>query len=80
MSGRPNTTIEFMLERIISGGQSGVDQAGWRAARALGLAAGGWMPLGLTEAFLITVFRMVLNMPERPPPEVMGKGWYPQPF
>jgi Circularly permutated YpsA SLOG family len=40
-----------MLERIVSGGQSGADQAGWRAARALGIATGGWMPVGLlTEA------------------------------
>src|SRR4051812_29944318 len=48
--GHPNTIIESMLERVISGGQTGVDQAGWRAAKALGLATGGWMPLGfLTE-------------------------------
>jgi hypothetical protein len=40
-----------MLDRVISGGQTGPDQAGWRAARACGLATGGWMPLGfLTEA------------------------------
>ena len=39
-----------MLEKIISGGQTGADQAGWRAARAYGVAAGGWMPRGfLTE-------------------------------
>jgi hypothetical protein len=35
-----------MLERIISGGQTGADQAGWRAARAFGVPAGGWMPPG----------------------------------
>jgi Circularly permutated YpsA SLOG family len=40
-----------MLERVVSGGQSGADQAGWRAARALGFATGGWMPRGFrTEA------------------------------
>jgi hypothetical protein len=40
-----------MLERIVSGGQSGADQAGWRAAKALGIATGGRMPAGfLTEA------------------------------
>ena len=39
-----------MLERVISGGQTGVDQAGWRAARACGIPTGGSMPLGfLTE-------------------------------
>jgi len=40
-----------MLERVISGGQTGADQAGWRAAAAAaGIPTGGWMPLGwLTE-------------------------------
>jgi hypothetical protein len=39
-----------MLVRIISGGQTGVDQAALRAARACGLEYGGWAPLGwLTE-------------------------------
>lgn len=31
---------------IVSGGQTGADQAGWRAARTLGLPTGGWMPRG----------------------------------
>ena len=39
-----------MLNRIVTGGQTGADQAGWRVARAFGIATGGWMPLGfLTE-------------------------------
>jgi hypothetical protein len=39
-----------MLEKIISGGQTGADQAGWRSARAFGVPTGGWMPQGfLTE-------------------------------
>lgn len=39
-----------MLKKIISGGQTGADQAGLRAARALGIETGGWMPKGfLTE-------------------------------
>ncbi len=39
-----------MLEKIISGGQSGADQAGWRVAKAFGVSSGGWMPRGfLTE-------------------------------
>lgn len=39
-----------MLGRVISGGQTGADQAGWRAARAAGLVTGGLMPHGfLTE-------------------------------
>jgi hypothetical protein len=35
-----------MLERVISGGQTGVDQAALRVAKAIGLATGGWAPLG----------------------------------
>jgi hypothetical protein len=35
-----------VLERVISGGQTGADRAGWRAARAHHLATGGWMPRG----------------------------------
>lgn len=35
-----------MLRQIVSGGQSGVDRAALDAARALGLAAGGWCPRG----------------------------------
>lgn len=39
-----------MIERVVTGGQTGVDQAAWRAARALGIATGGWVPRGyLTE-------------------------------
>jgi hypothetical protein len=39
-----------MLDKIISGGQTGADQAGWRAAKAFGVPTGGWMPQGfLTE-------------------------------
>jgi hypothetical protein len=37
--------------KILSGGQTGVDQAALRAARAAGLETGGWAPLGWeTEA------------------------------
>lgn len=35
-----------MLEWVITGGQTGVDQAGWRAAKAAGFATGGFMPMG----------------------------------
>lgn len=34
------------LVRVISGGQTGVDQAALRAARRLGIATGGWAPHG----------------------------------
>jgi hypothetical protein len=35
-----------VLRRILTGGQTGVDQAAWRAARAAGLVTGGTMPYG----------------------------------
>lgn len=39
-----------MIERVISGGQTGADQAALRAARACGIPTGGWAPRGwLTE-------------------------------
>jgi hypothetical protein len=39
-----------MILKVISGGQTGVDQAALRAARACGIATGGWAPKGwLTE-------------------------------
>jgi hypothetical protein len=34
------------VEQIISGGQTGVDRAALDAARAVGLAVGGWCPRG----------------------------------
>jgi hypothetical protein len=39
-----------MVATIISGGQTGADQAGWRAAIAFGFKTSGWMAKGfLTE-------------------------------
>jgi Circularly permutated YpsA SLOG family len=39
-----------MITLDLSGGHSGADQAGWRAADACGIPTGGWMPRGfLTE-------------------------------
>ena len=35
-----------MVEKIVSGGQSGVDRAALDAAMKLGLACGGWCPKG----------------------------------
>jgi hypothetical protein len=35
-----------MLEKLVSGGQTGVDRAGLDAAIELGLAHGGWCPKG----------------------------------
>jgi hypothetical protein len=39
-----------MLEKMISGGETGANQAGWRAAKAFGVAAGGWMRQGFLTA------------------------------
>jgi hypothetical protein len=39
-----------MLEKVISGFQTGADQGAMRAAKAAGIPTGGWMPKGfLTE-------------------------------
>jgi hypothetical protein len=35
-----------MLERLIAGGQTGVDRAALEAALSLGIACGGWCPRG----------------------------------
>jgi hypothetical protein len=40
----------MIIQRVISGGQTGADQAGWRAAKAFSIPCSGWMPKGfLTE-------------------------------
>jgi hypothetical protein len=39
-----------MLRKVISGGETGVAQAALRAAKAAGLATGGWMPRGWLTA------------------------------
>jgi hypothetical protein len=40
----------MMLDQVISGGQTGADQAAWRAAKSFRVRTGGWMPRGfLTE-------------------------------
>src|SRR5207302_7432081 len=44
-----NGWLEFRMRRlnkIVSGGQTGVDQAALRAAKASGLSVGGWCPPG----------------------------------
>lgn len=35
-----------MIEKIVSGGQTGVDRAGLDAAKVLGIDSGGWCPQG----------------------------------
>lgn len=39
-----------MIRMIVTGGQSGADQAGWRAAKEMRIPTGGYMPRGyMTE-------------------------------
>lgn len=35
-----------MIEKIVSGGQTGADQGGLEAAEELGIPTGGWAPAG----------------------------------
>ena len=39
-----------MLDKIVTGGQTGADQAAWRVARAMGISTAGWMPKGFLTA------------------------------
>ena len=45
VEGKENMTF-FRIEKIISGGQTGVDRAGLDAALGLGISCGGWCPKG----------------------------------
>ena len=39
-----------MIQKVVTGGQTGAEQAAWAAARRAGIATGGYMPRGfLTE-------------------------------
>lgn len=54
-----------MLTRVISGGQTGVDQAALRAAASLGIAIGGWCPPGrLSEQGVIPAQFPLVETPE----------------
>lgn len=57
-------------ERIVSGGQSGVDRAALDAARARGLAVGGWCPRGrLAEDGVIDPRYALTETPSADPAE-----------
>lgn len=59
-----------MLDLVITGGQSGADQAGWRAAKAAGIPTGGWMPRGfLTESGARPEFAELYGAREHESPE-----------
>jgi hypothetical protein len=62
-----------MLRRVISGGQTGVDQAALRAALALGIAIGGWCPPGrISEAGVIPERFPLIETPEERSPAAPG--------
>jgi Circularly permutated YpsA SLOG family len=64
-----------MLKKIISGGQTGVDQAALDAAIALGMAHGGWIPKGrLTEAGPLPDTYQLQEMPTDSYPERTEKN------
>jgi predicted Rossmann-fold nucleotide-binding protein len=47
---RPNIKAKPMIEKIISGGQTGADRAALDVAIKLGIPYGGWIPKGrITE-------------------------------
>lgn len=53
--------------KIISGGQTGADQAGLSAAKELGIQVGGWMPKGcITDEGMRPDFLALYNMKEHP--------------
>lgn len=55
--------------KIVSGGQTGVDQAALAAAKAAGLQTGGWMPRGwITLDGIHEDFRDLYGMTECPEP------------
>lgn len=57
------------MAKVISGGQTGADQAGLRAAKAAGYATGGWMPKGfLTEDGPRPEFAGLYGIQEHPSP------------
>lgn len=56
-----------MLVKVISGGQTGADQSGWRAAKRCGIVTGGWMPREyLTEDGRKPEFAKLYNAREHP--------------
>ena len=62
--------IRFLPQRIVSGGQTGIDRSGLEAAIALGIGHGGWCPKGrLSEDGSIPSRYELVEMesPEYPP-------------
>jgi hypothetical protein len=58
-----------MITKIISGGQTGADQAGLAAAKCSGLETGGWMPKNfLTQNGNRPDFKTLYGIQEHPDP------------
>jgi len=61
------------LRKIISGGQTGVDQGALRAAQSLGFSCGGWCPPGRAcESGIIPLHFPLQEMPEERSPNAPG--------
>ena len=74
LGANERNTTGFLAMKVISGGQTGSDQAGLAAAKELGLETGGWLPKGYMTAEgprpdLLTLY----NMKEHP-----KKGYPPR--
>ena len=64
-----------MIEKIISGGQTGADQAALDAAIKLGIPHGGWIPKGrMTENGPLPDKYNLIEMPIRSYPERTKKN------
>jgi hypothetical protein len=63
-----------VVTKVVSRGQTGADQAGWRAARAFGIPTGGWMPRGfLTEEGSRPEFAELFGAFEMPTPDYRAR-------
>jgi len=62
--------LDFVVESVFSGGQTGVDQAALRAAADSGLAPGGWCPPGrVCDDGLIPVEFLLRETPQERSPD-----------
>ncbi len=63
-----------MIEKVISGGQNGVDIAALRAAKKFGIPTGGWIPKGwITMSGPRPDYKTLYNMKEHKSPQYPGR-------